>query len=104
MATILRVQNSNGDGPYRSFCDCPELKDMLDRHNLTEEEHPTPPDDGFYGSRNDSFYHGFADMDQLQSWFTDGELDILDKNGYEVVTLHDVDMVETLDHQVIFRR
>jgi len=89
VTTIFRIENENGDGPYRGTYGSNDWGTK--RHN--DASHPTPLEEDWesllLGTVSDiaPFRFGFKDLDQLLKWFSQSELDKLYKLGYNVVTI-----------------
>ncbi len=113
MATIYRVENKNGDGPYWSSrknmgMDVETDIEML-THNFDENTNKWPNlchDKGLNRSSsipNDGEFCGFISMAQLIRWFRPKLLDGLLKAGYSIVCI-DGEIVAQSKKQVIFIR
>lgn len=81
---VYRVENEEGKGPYLSMpgkCDCWQTTD----HNRSWR-HPLPEDDirEWMGSYTSLHLFGFKDKRQLYSWFSQEELNNLNKLGFVV--------------------
>jgi hypothetical protein len=82
---LWRVQNEQGEGPYRGF-DEPYQKAWADPNH--DEKAPLPRQDpGFHPEEPDkiNFHHkfGFETMDHLNKWFSPAELTRLSSHGYK---------------------
>ena len=105
LGTVYRVQHRvTGEGCYMKRIDSPELNDMIDDHCM-DDEHPAPYNDvGIGRSPKNDEYCGFISIEQLYEWFAGDELDMLFENGFEIVTLTDVEITATGDYQVLFKK
>ena len=84
MATIWRVQNDNGDGPYRG--NYQTLKMLYDHNNIAS--HPSAWYDPLIKREpKNEERHGFKNMESLQSWFSKIEILMLKDYGFHVVTV-----------------
>lgn len=82
---IYRIENDNHIGPYRSYNNFLDIR--------SSECHPTPFDDFkeiwmhlLFTNQYKLYKFGFKDMEQLNNWFTDIELDNLYNEGFKIVT------------------
>ncbi len=100
MATVIRVQNSAGEGPYRYLPIIHEVENMAAEH-VNADTHPKPQREGM-SKWHGNFRCGFRDMNQLCRWFSPQELAMLKRNGFDVIMLHDVKIVAELKHQTVF--
>lgn len=100
---VYRVQNSSGGGCYANCGHQGELVRMRIRHDKDTENHPTPSNDGATKWRPNCL-HGFESLESLRKWFSDAEIELLESHGFYVCELRNVQMVQCLRHQVLFRR
>lgn len=88
---FYRVENGDGEGPYR--CEAPTPN--FNRRPTVCKRHPVPSDDtllvdNFYKRTKmsiyscDSWLFGFTDLDQLTFWFTEKDRKALEKDGFKV--------------------
>lgn len=96
MATIYRVENGDGEGPYRSRCG-KGIFIVRKHHNL--EKHPMPnmwP--------NEDWCFGFSSLQLLDQWFG-GYLNELQEKGFNVVAYEaPKDYYEHINRQSIFNK
>jgi hypothetical protein len=111
---IYRIENQYGLGPYRYGGEV--MRDIagLDNHGVSNG-HPAPTNDPPIQRRIISemarlgsaggWYCGFKSVTQLLTWFTEEQLNIMDKYGFRLTTyLAPEDRVLKGDTQVIFRK
>lgn len=104
MPTVFRVENDEREGPYRSFAlfggnygrdvDNPWLT------NHDGDDHPSPWMDGLK-ARGSNARCGFANLSQLEAWFSDTELVRLAQEGFRVMEI-EADIVDHGQKQVFF--
>ena len=83
--TFFRVQNKQGNGPYKG---CNESLQFLHHHN-NSKLHPMPlHDEGIDRFIEPDEICAFESPEQLKQWFTDKELKTLKEEwGFEVVSV-----------------
>jgi len=96
---VLRVQNENGNGPY---IDSPqELQTQLN-HVAASSKLPVPDEDcGIDRMPKQNEHCGFSNQEQLEYWFDDDELELLESYGYYIVEL-DAEITAVGECQVLF--
>lgn len=103
MATVYRVQDKKGGGPYRGAT-AGRCWELLDGHDdPSDTKHPTPQAEGFSGDRAVSMRCGFASLEAVRTWFTTHELAVMRIQGFHVCKLTRVRIVAQLARQLIFR-
>jgi hypothetical protein len=105
-AKILRVQDSDGRGPWRPGFSRLWVRDRADHDNLipwpTEFGMGIIPRDTWPFGRH--FGCGCRTIEQLQRWFTVEEYATLTRYGYQAVRL-DVDrVIAESERQLVFQR
>ena len=103
--TIYRVANKDGVGPYQNS---DLLWSVLSSHNGYDKagnpHHPGPQqDEGIKRRPFENEFCGFATMEDLHSWFSDEELEVLEKHGYSIV--QELGYVTAIGQaQILFRK
>lgn len=89
MATVYRVQDADGHGPYdMDYFPMAEFSDdeyafiQLMQGTCLGDRHPVPGQDGIPQYPGEGYVCGFTDLAGLHSWFTPGDLDGMARWGY----------------------
>jgi hypothetical protein len=98
---LFRVENINGDGPYRSGGMTDARRAIRDSHDADKDGHPPPHLDGILSMIGRVC--GFSSLTQLHRWFSDDELTILENEGYHIQEYESRDVIVG-DFQVAFRQ
>lgn len=101
---VLRVENKNGEGPYRAMMDC------LPSGMYDSDIQPGPYRDGIDEcSFSYPMLFGFVDDEQLLRWFNPHnsicweQYKFMANHEYQIVEYHDVEEVINGYSQVIFK-
>jgi hypothetical protein len=83
METIYRVEDENGQGCYSAHL--PELERMYARHAFNGVNYPRPQEDkGIEMKPEKDEFCGFKNIEQALSWFTEEDLKLLKRYGFEL--------------------
>jgi hypothetical protein len=94
-ASVIRVENSERKGPYSTG-----VHEDLFGFDYNKRRQPTPFKDQLIFDEDCLF--GFSGEDQLNSWFSEQELEALAEIGFRVVAYYDVIVVSQSKHQLVF--
>lgn len=80
METVWRVENEDGEGPYRIEAKTGHILDFTATYR-----HPTPwQEEGIARCTRDGEQCAFESESQARAWFTERELQELEKLGYKL--------------------
>jgi hypothetical protein len=83
METIYRVEDENGQGCYS--CHFEKLEKMYSRHVFDGINYPRPQEDkGIKKFPEPDEICGFKNIEQALSWFTEEDLKLLKRHGFEL--------------------
>lgn len=99
--TVLRIETSNGTGPYIG---APEsLTNAYRECHWIPASHPNGSSDGMYPTYEHSY--GFKNIAQFHTWFNKKERKLLHKYNYEIVTYRMLRKhMDYSDKQAIFEK
>jgi hypothetical protein len=86
MATVYRIENEHGEGPYRA--ECPKSRALLRHHSKeeTRDRWPVPWNDtGIGRDEHCNERCAFTSLRKLRQWFTEVEIRRLADMGFAIV-------------------
>lgn len=96
---VLRIQNEHSSGPYVNG-----PMELYHQINVELDHRPPPEsDNGIDRFPNKDEYCGFENQKQLDNWFDDYGLELLESYGYFVVELSDVTITAFGEFQVLYK-
>jgi hypothetical protein len=107
--TVYRVQDKQGNGAYCRNILYPigfenEISDMVHRHDVERETHPTPSEDrGLWRPPQHEEKCGFISIASLKQWFSREEIIMLAAAGFQVVKIKNVEITAIGRKQVLFK-
>lgn len=81
MASVFRVEKSDGTGPYRTYPTPEQVRIALQPTFMGSEAHPVPSWDGL-GDLKPEEVCAFASVEQMKQWFPEEALPVLAEHGY----------------------
>ena len=104
---IYRIENDEEFGPYyAAWQGNTVLRDLFSKCDPIN--HPTPDEDPgipLCDVRDDDFercfIYGFANMEQVNKWFTPEELKVMQEHGFFLREIEVKEIVYTSEHQVV---
>lgn len=101
MATIFRIQDRNGRGPWRPGFSRQWVEERADHERLVPWMQDFP---GLVIPRAAGIGVGCRTLDQLRRWFTKSEYLTLRRHHYRAVALDRATVIAESDIQVVFTR
>jgi len=99
---VYRVENIDGEGPYRANVLGYKMDEMMKAHNESSY-HKDPHEDigiPLWRKANSQFVCGFHSLELLKKWFN-GYEEVLHSNGYKI-SVYSTDIMEKGDRQCVF--